>query len=70
MNDGIGKEPSSVQCVTLDDIVDGIMSFDRTVLLVTRFVGFERFYGAFFILFVDSSKPGGGGGVWGKGISA
>ena len=63
VNDGIRKEPFLVQCVTLDDIVDGIMSFDRTVLLVTRFVGFERFYGAFFILFVDSSKPR---GMWGE----
>ena len=41
MNDGIRKEPFSVQCVTVDDIVDGIMSFGRTVLLLTRFVGFE-----------------------------
>ena len=43
VNDGIWKEPFSVQCVTVDDIVDGIMSFGRTVLLVMRFVGFERF---------------------------
>ena len=43
MNDGIWKEPFSVQCVTVDDIVDGIMSFGRTVLLVMRFVGFESF---------------------------
>ena len=43
VNDGIGKESLSVQCVTVDDIVDGIMSFGRTVLLVTRFVGLEMF---------------------------
>ena len=45
VNDGIGKEPSSVQCVTVDDIVDGIMSFRRSVLLVKRYFGFERFEG-------------------------
>ena len=43
VNDGIRKEPFSVQCVTVDDILDGTMSFGRTVLLVMRFVGFERF---------------------------
>ena len=29
MNDGIRKEHFSVQCLTVDDIVDGIMSFGR-----------------------------------------
>ena len=33
VNDGTRKEPFSVQCVTVDDIVDGIMSFGQTVLL-------------------------------------
>ena len=34
MNDGIRKDHFSVQCVTVDNVVDGIMSFGRGVLLV------------------------------------
>ena len=43
VNDGIRKDHFSVQCVTVDNVVDGIMSFGRGVLLVLRCVGFERF---------------------------